>query len=76
MGLSINKFRGRNIAPGWQLSEGKMSYKNASDDEYFAAVMKSLSNQSSKLAFEGYHFQIVRDLYQYADMNGFEVGWS
>lgn len=54
------------MAAGWQLSEGMMSYKQASDDEYFAAVMKSLSNQSSKTTSYKFGFlrAILENLYQ------------
>ena len=54
------------MAAGWQLSEGMMSYKQASDDEYFAAIMKSLSNQSSKTTSYKFGFlrAILENLYQ------------
>ncbi|MFC4355597.1 HNH endonuclease domain-containing protein [Chryseomicrobium palamuruense] len=54
------------MAAGWQLSEGRMSYKSASDDEYFAAVTKALSNQSSKTTSYKFGFlrAILENLYQ------------
>lgn len=48
------------MAAGWQLSEGIMQYKNAPDDEYFAAVTRALSNQSMKTT--SYKFGLLRAL--------------
>lgn len=50
------------MVAGWQqqLREGKMSYQNASNDEYFAAVIKFLSIQSSKTT--NYKFGFYRDI--------------
>lgn len=46
------------MAAGWQLSEGTMRYEDASDDEYFAAITRALSNQSMKTT--SYKFGFLR----------------
>lgn len=55
-----------NLAAGWQLNEGSIRYSNAPDDQYFAALMKVLSNQSLKTT--SYKFGLLRaileNLYQ------------
>lgn len=54
------------MVAGWQLNEGTIRYSNASDDEYFAVIMKTLSNQSAKTT--SYKFGLLRaileNLYQ------------
>lgn len=54
------------MVAGWQLNEGTIRYSNASDDEYFAAIMKTLSNQSAKTTSYKFGFlrAILENLYQ------------
>lgn len=54
------------MTAGWQLNEGMIRYSSASDDEYFAAIMKALSNQSAKTTSYKFGFlrAILENLYQ------------
>lgn len=46
------------MAEGWKLNEGAAIYSSASDDEYWSAVMKTLSSQSIKTT--SYKYALLR----------------